>query len=98
MRLAVQVERLEFRRGEDFANGDLASRSRQRVAALCAARARDDPGSSQPEQDLLDVIRGKFFARGKIAAGDRPLVGALGEVQRADHTVLGPGSNAHTAE
>ena len=58
--------------------------AREHVAAARAARAANDPGAAKPQQDLLDVVGGQPLARGDLAPGDRALVRATGEMQRAD--------------
>ena len=55
--------------------------TRERVSAVRAARALHDPGTTELEHDLLDVVAGQTLLRGDLAPGHRPIVDATGQVQ-----------------
>src|SRR5688500_13060006 len=95
VRHAVEVERLQLGRGDDVAHRDLPRLLRERVAAMGAPRALHDVGAPQAQEDLLDVIDRQLLPRRDFAAGDRPLAIAAGQVQRADHAVLGERRDSH---
>src|SRR6185312_16265856 len=84
VRDAVQIECSELRGRDHIADGDLVGRARERIAAVCTARALDDVGPAQPQQDLLDVIDRKPLAGGYVTTGDRTVVRPLCQVQRTD--------------
>src|SRR5215210_2615132 len=92
---AVQVEGLELGGVDNVANRYLCRGLRENVSATSPARAGNDAGPPQPEQNLLDVVGRKPLLPGDLAAVDRTQVAALGQVERAYHAVLGPSRYSH---
>lgn len=94
--LAVQIEGRQLGGVNDIPNRDLGRVSCQLVPTPGTSRADDDAGAPKAQQDLLDVVPRKLLRGRELTAGDRPLIGAPGEVQGANQAVLGPGGYSHT--
>jgi hypothetical protein len=69
----MEIEGRELGRGDYVANRDVLRRACKGVTAASAARALNEPGAAQPQQDLLDVIDRKTLARRDVAARDGAL-------------------------
>src|SRR5687767_2054019 len=89
MRFAVDLERLVLRRGHHVPHRDVRGIARQEVAPPCTPDALDEPGTAQPQEDLLDVVRRKAFGLGELTRRDRtPFRRApAGKVQDDDEAV-----------
>ena len=95
--LAVDFEGLVLGSGHDVPDGDGRRLLGEKVAALGAPYALDQAGPAKPQQDLLDVIGGQPLQVRQLARRDRAVARAapLGEVERDDQAVLGPGGDPH---
>ena len=92
---AMEIERLELRRLNHFADRGLSGRLCKRIPATCASSARDDARSPQTKENLLHVIGGKLLALRDVAAVYGTLTRAPREMKRADHAILRPGRYPH---
>jgi hypothetical protein len=79
---------------DDILHGYLGRIASEQVAAMRSARAGNQAGAAELEEDLFHVIRGKALVLGHIAGGQRPVTPPLGEVQGNDQTVFRPRSYA----
>src|SRR5439155_17709807 len=95
MAYAVKIERLELRCVDYISDRTLGRRSGQDISATRAAGAGDDAGASKSQKNLLDVVRRKPFLACDLPPVHRAKIGPLGEVERANHAVLGPGRYTH---
>ena len=86
------------RRLDHVANGDLAGRSSEGIAPVRAARAANNSGATQTQQDLFDVVVGEPLELGDLPAGDRAVGNALREMQRADDAVFRKSRDAHVLQ
>src|SRR5690606_19653643 len=95
--VAVDLEGLVLARGHHVVDGHRRSVARQEVATLRAAYRLHDPGATEPEQDLLDVVGRQSLRLRQLARGDRPTARhpAMRQVDRDDQRVLGPGGDTH---
>src|SRR5438309_5129801 len=95
MQIAVDLEGDVLRGLHHVLDGAGLRFTREVVAALGAAHRVHQAGAPQAEEDLLDVVVGETFLLGELARRHRPLPRPLGEVQRNDQTIFGPGGDAH---
>src|SRR5438309_9085223 len=95
MQIAVDLERDVLRGRHHVLDGDGLRLTREVVAALGPAHRVHQAGAPQAEEDLLYVVVGETFLLGELARRHRPLPRPLGEVQRNDQTIFGPGGDAH---
>jgi hypothetical protein len=75
---------------------NLGRRPCEDIPTAGAAGARDDAGAPKSEENLLDVVSWKAFLARDLPPIYRAEIGPLGEVERANHAVLGPGRYSHT--
>ena len=80
----------------DGADRNVLSRPRQGVAAARPSRAPDHARAPEPKKDLLHIVGGKPLLRSNLPARHRVDRRAPRQMQRADHTILGPRRYAHT--
>src|SRR5688500_7974491 len=81
---------------DHIANRDLVRRLGQYVPAARPPGARDDTGTPQPEQDLLDIIAWQALDPRDLATVDRPQLGSLRQMESANHPILGPRRYPHS--
>jgi hypothetical protein len=91
----MEIESLELRSMDYVSDRNLSRRAGENISTPRAPRAGDDARPSQPEENLLDVVSRKAFLSRNLAPIYRSQIGPLGEVERANDAVLGPGSNPH---
>src|SRR5687767_13305213 len=95
MAYAVEVECLQLRGVNHVANRDFGRRLGEDIASAGPAGARDYTRPPQPEQDLLDVITRQALDTRDFTAVDGPDLRSLRQMERANHSILGPGRYSH---
>src|SRR5829696_3362698 len=95
---AVDLEGLMLRCGHDISYRDGGGLLGQEVAALGSSHALDQAGPPEPQQDLLDIISRKSLGVGELPGSNRSTAptSALGQVDRDDQAVFGPGGDPHS--
>jgi hypothetical protein len=97
VRLAIDLECLMLGSRHHITNRDGFRQASQEITPLCPPHTLHQPGSPKPEQNLLDVVGRQALDVRKLTRGNGTAAcpSALGQVNRDNQAVFGPGGDPH---